>query len=188
MHFNDHYKIRGAHSFLSPSSASWVNYTEDKLIERYTNHREAARGTALHEYAEMAIRLKRKQPRNNQTLNMYVNDALGFRMQPEVMLFYSVNCFGTVDAISFKETDMKLRIHDLKNGITKASMVQLRIYAALFCLEYGYTPEELDTELRIYQNDEVIIENPEPEVIDAIIEKIPVFDKLIEQMKEDAFL
>lgn len=186
MNFNDHYKLRGAHAFLSASSYHWVNYTDEKLINRYLSHLEAARGTALHAYADMAIRLRRKQPRNNQTLNRYINDAIGYRMTPEQILFYSENAFGTVDAISFR--DDILRIHDLKNGVTRASMMQPRVYNALFCLEYEVNPKDIQTELRIYQNDEIEIENPDPDEIMEIMERIQVFDKIIQELKKEASL
>ena len=77
-----------------------------------------------------------------------------------------------------------LRIHDLKNGRTPASVQQLRIYAAIFCLEYGYNPRDIDIELRIYQLDEVLIENPEPEDISYIMDKIVLFDKRIKEIRE----
>lgn len=186
MNFNEHYKLKGAHAFLSASSYHWLRYSEEKLIDRYMSHQEAARGSALHAYAEMAIRLKRKQPRNNQTLNRYINDAIGYRMETEQILFYSENAFGTVDAISFR--DNLLRIHDLKNGVTPANMDQLRIYAAFFCLEYDEDPKEIDIELRIYQSDEIIFEVADPEEIREIMTRIKIFDKIIEQIKEDALL
>lgn len=186
MNFNEHYKLKGAHAFLSASGYHWLRYSEEKLIDRYMNHQEAARGSALHAYAEMAIRLKRKQPRNNQTLNRYINDAIGYRMETEQILFYSENAFGTVDAISFR--DNLLRIHDLKNGVTPANMDQLRIYAAFFCLEYDEDPKEIDIELRIYQSDEIIFEVADPEEIREIMTRIKIFDKIIEQIKEDALL
>jgi len=113
---------------------------------------------------------------------MYVNDGIGFRMDPEVCLFYSFNCFGTADAVSFHNN--MLRIHDLKNGRTPASMQQLRIYAALFCLEYGYNPRDIDIELRIYQSNDVLIENPDLDDIAYIMDKIILFDKRINEIKE----
>lgn len=63
-------------------------------------------------------------------MNMYVNDAISFRMVPEQILFYSENCFGTADTIVFRNGT--LRIHDLKTGVVPAHMEQLEIYAALF--------------------------------------------------------
>ena len=63
-------------------------------------------------------------------------------------------------------------------------MQQLRIYAALFCLEYGYSPRDIDIELRIYQSDEVLIEIPDPEDILYIMDKIVLSDKRINEIKE----
>lgn len=184
MNFNEHYKLKGAHAFLSPSGYHWLNYSDEKLVDRYMNSMEAARGSALHAYADMAIRLKQNQPRSPKTLNMYVNDAIGYRMTTEQVLFYSENAFGSADAISFRKN--KLRIHDLKNGVTPGNMAQCRIYMALFCLEYDYSPNDIEAELRIYQNDDVLIEIPDPEEIIEIMGKIIFFDKLIKQMKEEA--
>ena len=112
---------------------------------------------------------------------MYVNDAIGFRMRPEQILYYSRFCFGTADAIAFDEKNQFLRIHDLKTGEVPAHMEQLLIYAALFCLEYNKKPEELGgIELRIYQNDQITVHNPEPDEIKAIMSKIKMFNKQLE--------
>lgn len=113
---------------------------------------------------------------------MYVNDAIGYRMTPEQILYYSGNCFGTADTISFRNG--LLRIHDLKTGVTPAHMEQLEIYAALFCLEYDMKPCDINMELRIYQNDEIIFHNPSTEDIVPIMDKIITFDKIINKMKE----
>lgn len=145
---------------------------------------QAARGTELHAFAHDAIRLGIKLPDGNQTLNSYINDAIGYRMTPEVILFYSDNCYGTADVIGFR--NMLLRIHDLKTGVTPASMDQLRIYAALFCLEYQFKPFEIDMELRIYQNDEVVIEKPEKDDIFHIMDKIRTFSKRIDVLRSEA--
>ncbi len=117
-------------------------------------------------------------------MNLYVNDAIGFRMKAEQTLFYSPNCFGTCDAISFRRG--KLRIHDLKTGVMKTSERQLEVYAALFCLEYSYKPQEIEIELRIYQNDEVRIYEADPDVVTHIMDKIIAFDRRINQIKEEA--
>ena len=79
---------------------------------------------------------------------MYVNDAIGFRMRPEQPLFYSENCFGTADAISFDEKKKYLRIHDLKTGVGKVKLDQLLIYASLFCLEYNFKPGDMIFDLK----------------------------------------
>lgn len=183
MLFNDHSNLLGQHAFLGASKYHWVNYDDEKLDRVYRTSLAAARGVELHEFATQAIRLGIKLPRSPKTLNMYVNDALGYRMIPEQVLFYSENAFGTADAISFKKN--LLRIHDLKSGVTKASMTQLEVYAALFCLEYKYRPGEIEMELRIYQNDDVIIHIPEVDSIAHIIDKIVTFDKRIKSIRTE---
>ena len=181
MIFNKHFELEGAHAFLSASKYHWINYDEEKLDYTFATWQAARRGTELHAFAHEAIRLGERLPRSRRTLNMYVNDAIGFRMTTEQTLFYSSNCFGTADAISYARK--LLRVHDLKSGVTPASMNQPRIYAALFCLEYGFKPASMDMELRIYQNDEVQVENPDPDVITHIMDKIITFDKRIERLK-----
>ena len=180
MNFNYH-KLEGMHAFLSPSKYAWIGYDEETLESVYINWKQSQIGTELHELAAKLIKLKVKLPKINKTLNMYVNDAIGFRMDTEICLFYSYDCFGTADAISFHNNI--LRIHDLKTGRTKASMQQLRIYVALFCLEYGFSPRDIDIEIRIYQSNEVIIEKPEAEDIIYIMDKIVISDKTIKKLK-----
>ena len=126
--------------------------------------------------------LGQKLPKSQKTLNMYVNDAIGFKMVPEQPLFYSENCFGTTDAIAFR--NRMLRIHDLKTGVIPAHMEQLEIYAALFCLEYKIKPADIEMELRIYQNNQILYENPTAETIVPIMDKIITFDKVINKIKE----
>jgi Protein of unknown function (DUF2800) len=182
MIFNSHSELAGLHAFLGPSKYHWVNYDPEKLDETYRNSQAARRGVELHALAHELIRLKVKLPRTQQTLNMYVNDAIGYRMTCEQALFYSENCYGHADTISFNNDF--LRIHDLKTGvIVPGNMMQLVIYAALCCLEYGIRPGNIKIELRIYQNDEVIIDNPEVDVIAHVMSKIVTFDQRIEQIK-----
>lgn len=142
----------------------------------------ARRGSDIHALAHEAIRLGIKLSRSNQSLSTYVNDAIGYKMSCEQILYYSDNCFGTADTISFRRN--KLRIHDLKTGITPTSERQLEIYAALFCLEYQVDPFEIEIELRIYQRDEIKAFEPSPELIVSIMEKIIEFDQQIEAIKE----
>lgn len=188
MQWNDRSKFAGRHALLSPSKYAWVNYEEDKMDNMVVTAMTAQRGTQLHELAKQLIDLKVKLPETTATLSQYVNDCIGFRMQTEQTLYYSPNCFGHTDAISFrqkKNARPMLRIADLKNGVTKASMVQLRIYAALFCLEYGYKPTEIDMELRIYQNDDVEIEIGDPLDITSIMDRIVYFDRRINELREE---
>jgi hypothetical protein len=121
---------------------------------------------------------------------MFVNDAIGYRMESEQILYYSDNCFGTADAISYREKTKKLRIHDLKTGITPASMKQLYIYTALFCLEYAMDPHQMEIELRIYQFDDVEIDVPETTDILHTMQKIREFDQILNDLKseEDAWM
>lgn len=178
--FNRHHDLSGLHAPFSPSQSSWLRYSDEKLVETYDNKRAAERGSRLHAWAKETIDLRIKQPRSNRTLSAYVNDAIGFEMDTEVVLFYSPRFFGTADAISFR--DNRLRIHDLKTGKTKVDMEQLMIYAALFCLEYKIRPENLeDIELRIYQNDEVLVHKPTNEDIVQIMKTIIRFDKILEE-------
>lgn len=181
MIFNTHLNLAGRHAFLSASKHHWTNYDDDKLERVFLAAKAAQRGTELHTFASDAIRLGIKLPRSQTTINMYVNDAIGYRMTPEQTLYYSDNCFGHADAISFRRN--LLRIHDLKTGIIKTSVRQLEVYAALFCLEYRFKPFEINTELRIYQNDEVTIYEPDPDVLTHIMSKIITFDKRIEAIK-----
>ena len=102
----------------------------------------------------------------------YVNDAIGYKMESEIKLKYSDLCFGTADAIGVRRN--WLRIHDLKTGVSPASMDQLLCYAGLFFLEYkrDYRPQTMKVELRIYQNQEVLINSPTSEEIKTVMDKI----------------
>ena len=182
MNFNTHFELEGQHAFLSASKYHWTNYDTDKLSDAYKKFLAIQRGTRLHAFACECILLGQKLPKSSKTLNMYVNDAIGYKMTPEQILYYSDNCFGTADSISFNKG--LLRIHDLKTGLTPASMRQLEIYASLFCLEYKTKPTDINMELRIYQSDEVLIHSPEPNDILDIMDKIVIFDKEIEKIKE----
>ena len=182
MIFQKHLKLEGLHAPFSPSQPSWLRYSDEKALDVFANRKAAEMGTRLHAWAKETIDLGIKQPRSKKTIYAYVNDAIGFKMNTEVVLYYSDRFFGTADAISFR--DGVLRIHDLKTGKTPVHMEQLEIYAALFCLEYKIKPGEIDMELRIYQNDEVLYHNPTAEEILPIMDKIVHLDKLLD--KEEA--
>ena len=180
--------------------------SNDELIESYKNSYATTIGTLLHAYAADSIRFRERLRKGDAksvkfdlmrrgvpefaidiqsvfpTLMSYVNDAVGFQMDPEILLYYSDLCFGTADSIQV-EGDL-LRIHDLKTGVTAAKMDQLLVYAGLFYLEYGYKPERMKTELRIYQTDEIIVHEPDAsdirEVMDQIVEK----DRVLQRLKE----
>lgn len=186
MNWNDHSKLNGVHSVLSPSKYSWINYDAEKRADFIANMNASREGTALHSLAEHCIRMRQKLPKNQKTLNLYVNDAVQFHMKPEQVLYFSDNCFGTADSICFR--DNFLRIHDLKTGKTEAHMEQLLIYAAIFCLEYQKNPGDIGMELRIYQSDEVLCYTPTPDEISAIMQTIIEFDKQIEESRMEGDL
>ena len=183
MEFNKHKNLEGCHAFLGASKYHWINYDASKVAASYRSYLATLKGTELHDFAARCINLGQKLPKSKKTLNMYVNDAIGYRMTPEQVLYYSDNCFGTADSISFK--DNLLRIHDLKTGVTPAHMEQLEIYAALFCLEYKVKPADIDIELRIYQSDDIMVFNPTVEDIVPIMDKIITADKIISKIKEE---
>lgn len=183
MNWNDHSNIDGLHAFLGGSKYHWLNYDEEKLSTTYRNMIAKERGTKLHEFAAMCINLRQKLPRSKRTLNSYVNDSINLSMKAEQPLFFSENCFGTADAISFKK-DI-LTIHDLKTGVIPAHIEQLEIYAALFCLEYRVKPADIQINLKIYQNDEILYHDPQADEIAPIMEKIVTFDKIIKNIQKE---
>ena len=194
MKLNKHSNLKGQHAFLSPSNVHWINYTDEKLISVYEKRILAVeRGTRLHEYACSAIELNRKQPKSKDTVCMYINDAIGYRMTPEQTLYYSDLCYGTADAIMFDPKKKLLRIHDLKTGETPAHMDQLITYAALFFLEYqnqikfeyGLTINDIMVELRIYQNCEVVPYLPSPDELLTRMDTIVRMDRILQERKEE---
>lgn len=182
MQWNQHFGIKDAHAFLSGSKFAWLNYDDQKLIDSFISSEAAKRGSEVHAFAareilalekygeEFGLKLVKKR----KTLPMYINDAVQYKMRPEQLLYYTENCFGTADTISFDDTEGLLRIHDLKTGVIPAHMEQLEIYAGLFCLEYRIPPDEIKIELRIYQNDQVITEKPNAET-----QIIPIINHII---------
>lgn len=182
MIFNQHSAQAGKHAFLSPSSPHWLNYDAQKLEARYHAARAAQRGTELHDLAHKAIKLGVKFSKANQSLSTYVNDGIAYRMVCEQTLWFSDNCFGTPDTMAFRRN--KLRIHDLKTGLTHTSEKQLEVYAGLFCLEYGIAPTDIEIELRIYQRADIRVFEPIPEAIIFIMGKIVQFDAYLESIKE----
>ena len=205
--FNKHFDLKGKHALLSPSTPSWLDFNEEQILKRLQSQWASTVGTVVHEWAEGRIRhrLKVNKFQKNDLLfyllqknvpdyafdldflfdnvSNYINDAIGFRMEPEVILYYSENCFGTADAICFRNN--VLRIHDLKTGTSKVHIEQLLIYAAYFCLEYKVKPGDIDMELRIYQNDEILYHNPTAEDIVPIMDKIVHLNKLLEKLDEE---
>ena len=180
MIFTKHSNLEGLHAPFGASQSAWLRYDDEKILATYNNMKAKEMGTRLHAWAKETIDLGIKQPRSKKTIYAYVNDAIGYKMDTEVVLFYSPRFFGTADSICFRNGT--LRIHDLKTGVTKVHMEQLMIYAALFCLEYKIKPNDIEMELRIYQSDEVLYHNPTAESISSIMDRIIYLDKMLERL------
>lgn len=202
MHFNKHSDMEGLHAFLSPSSYHWLRYDRDHLIERWATKNAARLGSELHDIAHRLIKLKIKLPGNGTTLNTFVNDVISLFMESEQPLIYSGNCFGTADAIGLKRIRghelPTLRVFDLKTGEGEAKVDQLIVYGALFCLEYGYKPFDLEYDFRIYQNDNVVQWTEEtlvqiagkdgpfmtiPEAVVYAMDKIVTWDRVLDELQ-----
>ena len=207
MDFIRHPELRGKHALLAPSQPQWLRYTEEQLDQRYVSKYAQDIGTYLHELAETLInnRVKLKKTDKNvivahllgkgipmnaidvdrifNNFRLYVEDAIGFRLQPEVVLKYSEHCFGTADAINFDKN--VLRIHDYKSGVMPAKIEQLLVYAALFCLEYRIKPGEIKIILVIYQGDEPRQHEPEADEILPIMDTIVRHSNYLDEMNKE---
>lgn len=184
MNFNNHSNLKGNHALLSPSNYHWVNYNDEQFRNFFVTSKAKEEGTELHAIAELLIKKKINVEKQRKTFNMYVNDAIGFRMTPEVVLYYSDVCFGTADAISYNRNI--LRIHDLKTGKTKPSILQLEIYAALFCLEYHIKPHDIkQIILRLYYQDDIIEYEPTPDEISEKMDKVKLASKLYFEFEKE---
>ena len=198
MNFNKHSELEGKHALFGASKHSWLNYDDEQLYRSYISSFAQPIGTLVHEYAKDKILFRQpmednRSERNAMVLHLlkngipyqvipienlfynlmpYVNDAIGFKMTPEQVLYYSEYSFGTADAISYGRN--VLRIHDLKTGVSPASMDQLMVYAAWFFLEYKKEVnfQKSRTELRIYQNQEVVVHTPTNKEISEVMEKV----------------
>jgi hypothetical protein len=191
MQFNRHKELEGRHATIAASKYSWINYTPEKFEEIVRNSMAAQLGTRLHAFAAEAIALGQMQPRNAKTLNRYINDCIGMRMQTEVVLKYNDDAFGTADAIRFDEKTNTLYVFDLKTGVNEAKVTQLEIYAALFCYEYHYRPGEINFDLRIYQNDECFKFTSDDETLNirhnitAILGRLQDFTQIIYDVRKE---
>lgn len=183
MQWNDHWNLAGKHAFLGASKHSWLNYTPEKMEQVYMNNLKKEQGTALHALASAAIKNRVKLANLKKALNLFVNDAIGFNMASEQVLYYSDNCFGTADAIRFEEGE--LRIHDLKTGDGPVvHFYQLDIYSALFCLEYDVDPLKISFVERLYQGNKWTENVPDPKDIRTIMNKIVEFDQVISRVQQ----
>lgn len=206
MTFNRHSELEGRHALLSPSKPYWLNYDNAALDKFFVSSYATEIGTLVHEYAcdrirfKLPIDIENDEAKTGLLLHLmkngipfrvidldrifanmapYVNDAIGFRMQSEVVLRYSDLCFGTADAIGVR--GKQLRIHDLKTGTTPSHMEQLLVYAALFFHEYkrDFRPTTMKVELRIYQNGDILTHQPTIEEIKNTMDRIVAEDRYL---------
>ena len=203
MIWKDYSYLKGTHAFCGGSKYSWRNYDIEKLLQAKANSYAVTIGTLLHEYACDNIRCHYRVQKGDKrgvhrfltvenkipdtavdidrlfpNLMNYINDAIGFRMDPEVILYYSPDFHGTADAISWK--DDILRISDLKTGVTPPAFEQLENYAAFFCLDYRIKPSDIKKiEFRIYFNGDILYAEPDPTLLTPIIDQIIEFNKAL---------
>lgn len=205
---NTHPELIGKHAVFSPSKHSWLNYDSDeKILKAYVSSFSAQIGTVVHAYANDKITYKQPMEDNRSERNAlllyllkagipykviqlekiftnllpYVNDAIGYKMTPEALLYYSDYIFGWADAIAFSRNT--LRIHDLKTGEGPTSMDQLMGYAGLFYISHKKEAklEKCKTELRIYQNNEVLIHMPPAYDIAKVMDTIVHTDFVVSE-------
>lgn len=212
MNFIKHSDKVGKHAMLSASSWRWIDDDREGLLKRITSQYATVVGDILHkiacEHIRFSIKLNKYDKKNVilrllsegippmvldrmgidsmfDNLLSYVNDCIGYKMTPEVVLMYSDLMWATTDAIIFDEREHFLRIHDLKSGVTQAHMEQLLIYEGLFCLEYQVSPEDVNSELRIYQSNQIIYLEPTPEEVRGVMDQIVTGDQLLREIKQE---
>ena len=198
--------LDGKHAPFSPSQPYWLGDDDKGIIKRFHAMYASSIGTVLHDFARKRIKYGMKLSKADKksaiidileagipkkvvdgldfdfifdNLQSYVNDAIGFRMSPEVHLYFSDNFFGTTDAISFHEKEKKLRIADLKTGNATPHIEQLIIYAALFCLQYKKNPSDFDICLSFYHRGEIVEVETTANDIQETMDKIVAFDDVI---------
>ena len=194
MVFENISRLEGQHAILGASQHAWLRYDDAKLISYYQSLKAKELGTRLHALAAEHIELGLRMPKSDATLNKYINDAIGYKMTPEQLLYYSDHSFGTADSISFRKN--VLRIHDLKTGANPAYKMdkqtgeyileQLEIYAALFCLQYGaklgFTPNDIEFALSIYQNNDIFTEAPTADKIKWTMDRIEHCSEVLDDL------
>lgn len=184
MRFNKHWQVEGKHAFLGASKSHWIRYDLEKMKRIWENKFKSEDGTRKHNLAAFCIRERVKLEDNGSTLSLYVNDAIGFKMTPEQVLYFNDDCFGTADAISFRNGI--LRVHDLKTGEHPGKTDQIMVYFALFCLEYDINPYDIEMIGRIYQHNDFVEFVGEPGGeggVAEIMDTIRLFTKEIGNMR-----
>ena len=178
------------HSFACGNIKAYESYDEENLDDVRKGFRNFIRGRYpldQDKTAPLAFSIldnMRYIPEESWlSVAQFINDSCQYKMNSEQPLWYSDNAFGTADAISFFRN--KLRIHDLKTGDTQSKILQLEIYAALFCLEYHKDPEQIKIELAIYQFGEINKAAGDPKDIRDLMDLIIEDDRVLNMMSLD---
>ena len=179
------------HDFAATQIELGHRYTSVREIKKeietfiYTKYTFLSEDLTLGEYGrKLLIYLKFIPKEVFETTICYINDGIRFGMITEQGLKYSEFVYGHADTISFKNNI--LRIHDLKTGANPAHMEQLKVYAALFCLEYVIKPSTIKIELTLYQWDEIVQEEPTLEEIVEIMDRIITSTKIAQDVEKES--
>ena len=144
--------IQDKHALFSPSEKAWIRYDKEKIVNKVQQAEAILRGTLLHELAASCIKLKVTLGKENGIISEYVQDCIQCGCETERQVYYSEYIYGTADAIRFDVDARLLYIFDLKTGEKAVPIDQVLIYAAIWCLEHGISPEDINYDLRIYSN------------------------------------
>ena len=154
-----------------------VTSIDEYLFNKYFNKKYRVLSKDGKRILDCFVAVKHDRPEIFGTIKDYVNDAIDFDMVPEVVVYFTDDLFGTADTLIFE--DRVLRIHDLKTGSSPVHIEQLLAYAALFCIEYKVDPFKIECELRIYQNDDVLVATPDGNDIKSFIDIYYAINKQI---------
>ena len=170
-------RIKRCHKITS--NKDLLNSIDDFIFKKYYDERS---DRVTKEGQRILVCLKRmvkQYPEMLDTIRAYVNDAIGYKMYTEVVLYYTQDFFGTADTLIFNEKERLLRIHDLKTGVSVAHIEQLMGYAALFCLEQHIDPLSISYELCIYQGNDILVATPDGSDVKTFVDQYIAFDKAI---------
>ena len=152
-------KIKLVHKITS--TKDMINSIEEFMFNKYYIEKYDSLSSEGSRVMLCFKKLIKQYPEMLNCVKSYVNDTIGYKMHPEVVLYFSDDLFGTSDALIFNKKDKLLRIHDLKTGATLAHVEQLMGYAALFCLEQHIDPMSINYELCIYQGNDILVATPD---------------------------
>ena len=165
------------HDFAASQIELGHRYTSVREIKKeietyiYAKYTFLSEDLKISEYGKKLLIYLKFVPKEVLEVTMcYINDGIRYGMNVEQGLKYSEFVYGHADTICFKNNI--LRIHDLKTGDGPAHIEQLKLYAALFCLEYVIKPSTIKIELSLYHWDEITQLEPDLEEIINLMDSI----------------